>query len=586
MLGGVLPGVLVGLLVAASVATPLAADRASRSPALVPLEPILIEGDRGFAAHSAHLRGAGTPRDPYVLESAEVDASASRGEAGIELRNTTAHVIIRGVRVHSGYQTDAFSIGGLLLRNASNVFVYSVVSEGNAPGLWILGSRNVSVVGNSFLSRGDSVLVRGSSDVVVSGNLFEGADLSIHDSSRVSLVANSISRTPDPPTGFGIEVLGSQDVQVLSNRVTPTGPETGFAAGRAVVVDGSHRVVLAGNALEDGSGGIVVLDSDDMEIRANRLTRFADSIYVDAYNPGGEYVPMTNLTITENSVTSSWDFGIWVSGADRALVEGNDIRAAYAGIGLFGARNARIASNSVSDVEVAVSVTNSTGNLFYHNVFSDYTEAGWQTFGGNDWNASYPLGGNFWSGYTGVDECSGPTQSSCTGGDGIGDTHFVIDGNASDDFPFMRPLSAPDGPPVGALVAYPPAGERGGEFTLYAGASSDPEDPPAGLEERWDFDGDGVWDTFWSRSLSASRAYSDGGSYAVRLEVRDSAGQVDGFTAWILVTQPGPASVGEGALFGGPLAWGAVSAVAAAAAGFVLLRVRRRRMKGGLPPGT
>jgi hypothetical protein len=62
--------------------------------------------------------------------------------------------------------------------------------------------------------------------------------------------------------------------------------------------------------------------------------------------------------------------------------------------------------------------------------------------GNNTWNDVYPLGGNFWSDYTGVDLYSGPYQNE-TGSDGLGDTPYIINADNVDNYPLMNPYGAP-----------------------------------------------------------------------------------------------------------------------------------------------
>ena len=57
---------------------------------------------------------------------------------------------------------------------------------------------------------------------------------------------------------------------------------------------------------------------------------------------------------------------------------------------------------------------------------------------------------------------------------------------------------------------------------LDARPSSDAEDASEFLEVRWDFEGDGAWDTVWSTIQTSGHTYPSGGEVLIRLEVRDS----------------------------------------------------------------
>lgn len=58
----------------------------------------------------------------------------------------------------------------------------------------------------------------------------------------------------------------------------------------------------------------------------------------------------------------------------------------------------------------------------------------------NEWDDSYPSGGNYWSDYTDVDLKSGLDQDQ-HGNDGIGDTPCVIDVDNVDRYPLMAPFN-------------------------------------------------------------------------------------------------------------------------------------------------
>jgi len=80
----------------------------------------------------------------------------------------------------------------------------------------------------------------------------------------------------------------------------------------------------------------------------------------------------------------------------------------------------------------------SVSNLFYHNNLLNNDPNGWDDCT-NQWDNGYPLGGNFWSDYTGEDNYSGENQTEPKP-DRIGDTPYNISGNNNQDqYPLMAP---------------------------------------------------------------------------------------------------------------------------------------------------
>jgi len=80
------------------------------------------------------------------------------------------------------------------------------------------------------------------------------------------------------------------------------------------------------------------------------------------------------------------------------------------------------------------------------------------------------------------------------------------------------------------IVNQKPTANAGGPYNGYtnqiiifnASKSRDPDGDK--IEYRWDFDGDGKYDTEWSKNAITSHIYSSAGNYIVKLEVRDSKG--------------------------------------------------------------
>ncbi len=82
-------------------------------------------------------------------------------------------------------------------------------------------------------------------------------------------------------------------------------------------------------------------------------------------------------------------------------------------------------------------------------------------------------------------------------------------------------------PPVAKLVAFPAAGDTTVLFDFTAEGSTDDRNYPIGLVFRWDFDGDGVWDTEYSKTNAIAHKYRVSGKYEVKVDVKD----IDGLTS-------------------------------------------------------
>jgi len=72
-------------------------------------------------------------------------------------------------------------------------------------------------------------------------------------------------------------------------------------------------------------------------------------------------------------------------------------------------------------------------------------------------------------------------------------------------------------------------------FEFDAAGSSDNETASAGLEVRWDWNGDSIWDTGFDKTKTISHSYTNPGSWMVVMEVRDSSGLVDSETKNVTV---------------------------------------------------
>jgi hypothetical protein len=89
---------------------------------------------------------------------------------------------------------------------------------------------------------------------------------------------------------------------------------------------------------------------------------------------------------------------------------------------------------------IYVSTFTSKDKIYGNNIINNVNQA-YDSSPVTYWNEPYPICGNYWSNYSGVDSYKGPNQD-ILGSDGIGDTPYVIDSDSNDSYPLMAPYKS------------------------------------------------------------------------------------------------------------------------------------------------
>jgi PKD repeat protein len=97
----------------------------------------------------------------------------------------------------------------------------------------------------------------------------------------------------------------------------------------------------------------------------------------------------------------------------------------------------------------------------------------------------------------------------------------------------------PNSPPTARFTVSPASGTTATVFRADASTSSDGEDPASALEVRWDWEGDGTWDTALDTTKTAEHQYMTAGGKTIRLEVIDTGGLTGTATRQVTVETPG-----------------------------------------------
>jgi len=101
------------------------------------------------------------------------------------------------------------------------------------------------------------------------------------------------------------------------------------------------------------------------------------------------------------------------------------------------------------------------------------------------------------------------------------------------------PPPPPNAPPTVDFTWTPATGDNTTVFSFTATASDD-HDLSSAIQVRWDWQGDGVWDTQWSTTKTASHQYHSAGNKTVIIEAMDSGGLASTQSHVVRVSAPSP----------------------------------------------
>lgn len=429
------------------------------------------------------------------------------------------HVNISGLTVKNA--TGSRKAGIMVWGTDAFAHISNVCCSNNWAGIYLSGDSN-TLIGNT-----------------VSGNV---CGMALYGSSYNVLSSNTV----DSNSNYGILVAEGSDHNTLTDNIVKNN-----AMGGIWLQQSSNNNTIAGNTTENQWGGIGLDEGCSANIvQSNNIAgntnvgvflRYSDGNIVSANmvsnNLYGVDIQYANdNAVTGNTIADNVWGGITLRWSSHNTISDNDVR----NNGLEGPSSPTPGYGGIT-VDYPSCPYPSQGNVVYHNNFiNNQPLQAWDDGIANIWDDGYPSGGNYWSDYEGVDEMRGSSQDQL-GGDGIGDTPYdgiLGSANNTDRYPFMRESGWANQPPV-AAAGGPYLVGIGSTVTLDGGASSDPDGDS--LQYRWDFDGDGDWDTGWLSEPTVDTtvdAYATAGIYNAVLSVTDNKGPESTDTAMVVVYDP------------------------------------------------
>jgi parallel beta-helix repeat protein len=426
--------------------------------------PIEIYSNADFTAANGVIWGSGTSTDPYIIGGWNIDASTG---IGIDIRNTDAHFIIRDVCVHSGIMGSLFPHDGISIWDASNGTIETSTLWENRWGISLFNDRDMRIKDNTISKNGETgiFLMDSQNTEIVNNDIFENEinGIGLVQSDQIVISENELHENEE----YGIFIYESFDVTIEYNAVAENG-KSGIGIGDSNNITISHNDVI-----ENDESGIWITSSHEIRAIDNRVNS-NDEVGI-SISDGSSNIQIDGNIVSNNDFSSLDGYGVSITSASNVEIIDNLIFSNKgAGVGLLkGSSNVRIMRNAIlnnkgdfsmatgihvifgsiimigcNDIRDHTPTMNAFGGLgiylgfgsnsvtVFHNNFVN--NSAFDDGSGNNWDISYPSGGNYWSDYGGSDSQKGPLQNR-PGRDGIGDTPYPILLDKTDRYPLMEP---------------------------------------------------------------------------------------------------------------------------------------------------
>jgi len=383
----------------------------------------------------------------YLWSSWEVTIAANtawRNSLGIYIDSSSNLTVsannafsnFAGIYIDSSYNLT------LSANNASSNDIYGIVLSTSASatldantaasnflyGISLLDSAGITVTGNNASNNKDGIHISGATNLTIASNNLSGNEKGIYllSSGDARIRSNNVSRDL-----VGISLSSSTNVTISSNNVSEN--------SNGISLSSSTNVTISSNNVSENMHGVYLDSSTRVTITANNATANAYGVYLYS---------STFVSLAANSVTSNSLSGIYLYSSNNASLSGNVVSSGSVfGIRLSYSVDVAVFGNSVSNNKYGFVLGFSSNVVVYHNTLvGNEIQAGDQDGPENLWDEGYPSGGNYWSDYLGVDDCSGPAQDVCPDPDGIGDTPYIIDPDSQDRYPLMASPGTPAPP--------------------------------------------------------------------------------------------------------------------------------------------
>ncbi|MHB1709301.1 MAG: beta strand repeat-containing protein [Thermoplasmataceae archaeon] len=280
------------------------------------------------------------------------------------------------------------------------------------------------------------------------GIVFSGTNLTV--SSNEINIESSISST-----GIGdfytSNNFGIDNSNISGNTINITGDASGQIFGMYLINSIQHLGITSNYLYSNASKfqGIDFSLGSMSNVSISQNTIMYSALHTGIFN-GLNISSVSTILISGNTVQGIGNSGmnagsytLSIKDSPGITVSNNTFEGANTSVSLTHDENITFYGNYVMNEYTALSINGVNNAIFYHNNFEGFNVTAVLSGSTNlSFNASYPVGGNYWSNHTGVDQYSGPEQN-IAGSDGIGDTPYKLNNTIRDNYPLMKPWTRP-----------------------------------------------------------------------------------------------------------------------------------------------
>jgi len=377
----------------------------------------------------------------HSIECRIVDVELTDCKYGIFITNSESCVISEN-SIHDSYHaisidsslnltitrnnlsTNILSMGGYELRHYST---HTIAEDNSVNGLPLLYVNGASGVNIQNLLAGQLIAVNCSDFGIRDLSFDEGS----HEPILLAYCCNGIV----------------ENISISGGTFDWTDYSSYYSYHSGVTTTDCNNIIITSCTISNVTSGIG-LRGTNLQATWNNLTN-------NEYGIGGRGI---NLTISNNTLSHNRE-GISTSGGihgstDCVSILDNTISYGQVGIKVSEASNITVRGNKIMGNSIGAQVQGyyyRASNIVIHQ--NDFIENSYQVNvqAGNvsaSWNTEYPVGGNYWSDYSGTDINQGANQT-VPGSDGIGDSPYHVftasltfgDVDFWDEYPLMSPCT-------------------------------------------------------------------------------------------------------------------------------------------------